>query len=165
MDKVGERKRTVGDISRELILKDKKITHSPAEQMASQLDKFEENVFKCVKENIKTFPEDFYVVVLTKKEKLMQNVIRNYFYGRLSCPTPNYDQIVYKYHKKEDKLDFLWVIPDKETSKYMVANTAKVDPSQWGLLQNVLKFADGSLFRLAKELNGEEEKTSILKDN
>ena len=159
-----KKRKTVGELSRNLLIKDTNPNHSVQEQTNEQLDKYEENIHLCVKENRSKFLGDFYVVVLTKKEKLMPNVIRNYFYGRISCPTPDYDQIVYKYHRKEDRIEFLWVIPDRNICKYMSANSKDIDPSQWELLSNILKFSDGSLFRLAKELNGEKEKTPELKD-
>jgi len=94
----------------------------------------------------------------------MPNVIRNYFYGRRSCPTPNYDQVVYKYHFKDDNLEFLWVIPSREICKHMMAHAIEIDPSEWQLLTYVQKFADGSLFKLAKKLNGEKEDSIELKD-
>ena len=160
----GKRKKTVGEISRDLSLKNEKITHSPTEQMTEQLGGYEENIELCIKNHINRFPGDFYVIVITKKERLMENVIRNYFYGRISCPTPDYDQVVYKYHIKGIHLEFLWVVPDKKTCLYLKKNAYKVDPSQMELLSYVLKFADGSLFKLAKRLNGEKELTPELKD-
>jgi len=159
-----DNRETIGKISRDLILKDIKSTHSIKEQGDAQLSDYEKNVYKCIEDNKHVIANDFYVVVLTKKEKLMQNVIRNYFYVRLSCPTPNYDQIVYKYHKKDERIEFLWVIPDREISKHMKKEAASTPPDQWELLSYVLKFADGSLYKLAKDLNGEEDNTIILKD-
>ena len=160
-----KKRRTVGDLSRELLLKDTNETHSPLEQTREQLKDYEENIGLCIKDGKKNFMSDFYVVVLTKKEKLMQNVLRNYFFYRLSCPTPDYDQVVYKYNIAEDKLDVLWVIPDKKTCVYFKEYTTEVDPSQWELLLYVLKFADGSLFKQAKSLNNEKNNTIELKDN
>jgi len=55
----------------------------------------------------------FYVCVITKKERLMDNVLRNYFLARSTCPTPQYDQTVYKYHRDSGAIQFLWVLPSK----------------------------------------------------
>lgn len=152
---------TVGKLARDLLLKND-VLPTPNEQKDEQLKEYEKNVEICVKDSKKKFIGDFYVVVLTKKERLLQNVIRNYFYGRVSCPTPDYDQIVYKYDKKSDSLDFLWVIPDRNTCHYLGTYSHKVDPSQWELLSFIFQFADGSLFKLAKKLNGEKDKTPEL---
>ena len=163
--KATEKKETVGKLARDLLLKNDVPTHSPAEQMREQLSEFEKNVEICLDEHKKHFPGDFYIVVLTKKEKLMQNVIRNYFYGRRSCPTPDYDQCVYLYNKQHNRLELLWVIPDRKTAKYFRDYSHEVNPTQYELLSYVLKFADGSLFKLAKKLNGEKEDTPELEEN
>lgn len=147
--------KTVGEASLDLRKKDVGSTPTPTEQMRENLTEYEQNVFECAERNKSTFNDDFYVVVLTKKEKLMPNVLRHYYLGRRSCPKPNYDQIVYKYTFKDDKLELLWVIPDRLTCIEFKKYSASIDPSQWELLSNILKFSDGSLFKLAKELNGE----------
>jgi hypothetical protein len=99
----------------------------------------------------------FYIVVITKKEPLLTNVYRNYFFSRNSCPTPDYDQTVYYYDKATDSLQFLWVVPSKDSCIYLKENALEVAPEERELLQFVLDFSDGSLFRLAKKLNGEKE--------
>jgi len=157
-----ERTKTVGSLSRDLLLKDTKPLHSPDEQMKEQLSEYEDNVNLCIKENKNKFTDKFFVIVITKKEKLMSNVIRNYFFARNSCPTPDYDQIVYKYDTKKDSIELLWVVPDKKTCIYMKSHTPLIDPSQFSLLSYVLRFADGSLFKLSKSLNNEKEKTPEL---
>ena len=150
-----ERRETVGKIATDLIKNSRDATHSIDDQMKEQLSGYEDNVMECVKRYKKIFPGDFFVVIEMKREKLLSNVIRSYFFGRLSCPTPNYDQIVYKHHRKDDKLEFIWVIPDRISSKFMETHTQLVPKDKFGVLAYVLKFADGSLFRLAKELNKE----------
>lgn len=159
-----ERRETVGKISRDLLLKNEVVTHSAEEQMREQLTDYEKNVIECIEKHKKIFTDDFYVIVETKKEKLMSNVIRSFFFGRLSCPTPNYDQTVYKYDRLLDKLELIWVIPDRISSKYMAENVSKIPPEKYSLLSYVLKFADGTLFKLSKELNGEKDETCELKE-
>ena len=162
---MGEGKKTVGELARNLQLNEDKILHSPNEQMKEQLSDYEKNVLECLQENKLKINMNFYIVVLTKKEKLMKNVIRNYFYARISCPTPNYDQVVYSYIKKDDDIKLLWVIPSRDACKHLKANATRTVPSQWELLTNVLKFADGTFYKLAKELNGEKTNTLELKDS
>ena len=152
---------TIGKISSDLIVKDPE-TKSPIEQMREQLSDYDKNIFECIERGVKTFSDDFYVVVITKKERLMPNVIRNYFANRVSCPTPEYDQTVYRYIAKEEAIAFLWVVPSKDTCQLLVTNKEQVDPSEFALLDFVLKFYDGTLFQMAKRLNGEEKDSIIL---
>jgi len=159
------KRKTVGQISAELLAKDLKCTHTAIDQTDENLTDYEKNIHITLDNNKKKFPNsDFYIVVLIKRERLMSNVIRNYFFARLSCPTPNYDQIVYKYHHDDDNLEFLWVVPDRETCKEMIINKANVPIEQWELLSYILKYADGSLYALAKDLNGERMDSPILKE-
>ena len=101
------------------------------------------------------FEGDFFIETITKKEKLLANTLRNYFSTRASCPTPHYDQTVYRYNSKKEEIEFLWVVPDKETALIFKENVDKIVPNERGLLKCILSYYDGSLFRLAKKLNGE----------
>jgi predicted glycosyltransferase involved in capsule biosynthesis len=85
----------------------------------------------------------------------MQTVIRNYFAYRLSCPTPNYDQSVFHYHHKDELLEHVWTIPDRQTCFTYLQHVPEIDSFEWSLLQNVLKFNDGTLFKLCQKLNNE----------
>ncbi len=145
---------TVGKIATDLSQKAPE-TRDPIEQMREQLTDYDKNIIECIESHKKQYTTDFYVIVITKKERLLQNVIRNYFTARLSCPTPEYDQVVYKYKRNEDSIDFLWVVPSKDTCQLLLANKHQVVPEEYGLLNYIIQFADGTLFALAKKLNGE----------
>ena len=116
---------------------------------------YEKNIFECVTTHKKVFFTDFYIVVLTKKERLMKNVIRNYFLARHSCPTPDYGQTVYRYNRKKDIINFMWVIPSKDSCYLLKDNALEVVPEERELLKYVLDFADGTLMKWAKKLNNE----------
>lgn len=98
---------------------------------------------------------DFFVSVLLKKEKILENVLRNYFIATKDCPTPFFDQTMYKYNSKKEAIEFLWVIPDQETCLTYKENAKKVVPSERALLQYILDYYDGTLHRICKTLNGE----------
>lgn len=98
---------------------------------------------------------DFFIASIIKKEHLLQNVIRNYFIPTIDCPTPTYDQTIYKYDAHKEALEFLWVIPDRETCLTLQENKDIVVPEERQLLQYVLHFYDGTLYKLAKKLNKE----------
>lgn len=101
------------------------------------------------------FDRDFYIVALLKKEKLLDNVLRNYFIPTISCPTPHFDQTVYKYDSKKENIEHLWTIPDEETSLIFLENKDKIVPEEQQLLSYILKYFNGDLFKLCKRLNGE----------
>jgi len=159
--KDGVKRKNVGELSLELSKKEP-AKHTAIDQMREQLKDYEKNIHECVKSNLGKFDGDFYVVCLTKKERLMQNVLRGYFFARQSCPTPDYDQAVYRYVRADNRLDFLWVIPDAAAVNFMKNNPNSVDPDRYALLGFVLQFADGSLLRLAKKLNSEKRDSNLL---
>lgn len=148
-------KETVGKLSLDLLNGAQELDHSSHEQMQQQLEDYERNVLECVASGKKIYPHDFYLVVETKKEPKLQNVLRNYFFHRSTCPTPTYDNVVYKYHRKDEQVEFLWVLPSKETYKMLLNHALEITPDQRELLQFVLDDQDGTLLRKCKSLNGE----------
>jgi len=150
---------TVGKISLDLSKKTPD-SRDPIELEREMHKDYEKNVFLAIERGKKEFGSLFYIVVITKKEPLMKNVLRNYFTPRSSCPTPDYDQALYKYDN--DTLTFLWVVPSKDTCELFRDNLLQIDPSEKELLQFVLRFYDGDLLRLSRKLNGEIEEGIIL---
>lgn len=158
------KKETVGKLAVDL-QKSNNAPVSVVEQMQESLSEYEQNVFECVEIGKKSFTnKDFYVVVTTKKERLLENVMRNFFYGRLSCPTPDWDQTVYKFKRKGEQLIFMWVIPSKQACNYMLQNEHLLPREEQHLLKYVKADRDGTLLRLAKELNGEKADSSLLEN-
>lgn len=151
---ISQNRDKVGKISVDLSQKTPD-TRSPIEQMRENLTDFDKELWICVERGKKEILGDFYLVVITKKEPLMENVLRNYFGFRNSCPTPDYDQTVYRYIKKDDDVSFLWVIPSKDACMMLIANRLIIDPEERELKEFVLRFAAGDLFKLAQQLNGE----------
>ena len=156
-----KRQYTVGKIATDLA-KQEAPTRDPIELERAMHKDYEDNVHLCIERSKKDYPRDFYVVILTKKERLLQNVLRHYFFGRATCPTPDYDQAVYKYHHEDDKLEFLWVIPSKTTCEHLRENALLVHELERDLLRFVLDFYDDTLMKKSKQLNGEELETPFL---
>lgn len=149
-----EKRDTVSKIAGDLIQKEAP-TRDPIELERASQEEYIKNVLECVDTHKKQFDSDFFVSVLHRQERSMPNVIRRVYFATKSCPTPNYDQIIYKYHKASDDLEFIWSIPDQKTTWTLWENAAVVTESERGLLKFVLDFTDGTLFRLCKKLNGE----------
>ena len=154
-----EKRETVGKISSDLLAKEP--VQATAYELGSEMSKtYADNLILCAERGKKDIDTDFFIVVLTKKEKLMPNVLRHFFGYRYTCPTPNYDQAVYKYTLKNDQIEFIWVIPDRTICWDYVRNRELVPPDQYPLLRYVLEFEDGTLTRRAKELNNEADLTN-----
>lgn len=121
-------------------------------------DSFENQVSIAVARGEKELEGDFYVVVLFKKERLLKNVVRQYFFPRLSCPTPEYDQIVYKYTRNSQKLEFIWVVPDKQSTIDLPLMAKVLPEDQQDLIQFVRDFNSGALDKLCATLNQKSKK-------
>ncbi|MDX1532844.1 MAG: hypothetical protein R3230_01405 [Nitrosopumilaceae archaeon] len=119
-------------------------------------DDYEKELITCIERGKQLYPDDFYVTILHKTERLMQEVNRFFFMPRLSCPTPTFDQVVYKFHRNEDMLEFLWVVPDQKVCEYYKNNALLIDPSEKELLNFVLDFYEGALDIKCKQMNGEQ---------
>jgi hypothetical protein len=153
---------TIGKIATDLIKKDDGYAVSAIDQARECTEDYMKNLYEAVETGIKKYPmSDFYVHVETKKEKLLENVLRNYFIVKHACPTPNYDQSVFKYHHEKGDLVFMWVIPDRGTCFYFKQNYAQIPAEEKELLQFIRMFDDGTLLKLAKRLNGEETETIV----
>jgi len=152
-----QKRETVGKISSDLIQKPLE-TKDAIEQTDAMLKNYPKNIEVCTMRGKQLYPrEDFFVVVIQKQERLMKNVIRSYFFPRRTCPTPNYDQIVYKYTHEKDQIDLIWVIPNREMSIDFIRNKELVPPQAMSLLKYILEFEDGTLTRQMKTLNKEED--------
>jgi hypothetical protein len=153
---------TVGKVARDLLLNNNKNDHTVEEQMKEQLSDYEINLFETITAGKSVYTGPFYLVVITKKERLMENVLRHYFFHRATCPTPDYDQAVYRYTPSDESIEFLWVIPAKDVCYHLRDNALVVDQKERELLKYVLEFFDDTLMIKAKRLNGENLLTPML---
>lgn len=58
----------------------------------------------------------FYLCVQTRRERILTNLVRNQFYTRETRPSPAIDLALYFYEPKDEKITFIWCIPDRETT-------------------------------------------------
>jgi hypothetical protein len=151
-----DKRETVGKVSSDLLQKEQ-TSQSPIELQRAMQEEYVDYLINCVQDHRKIFEGDFFVIVITKNEKLMPNVFRNYFFARTSCPTPEYDQTVFKYASAEEQIQYLWTIPSKDACIHLRDNALQVVPEERELLKFVLQFGDGTLYKLSKQLNGEIE--------
>lgn len=153
---IKQNRRSIGELSYELIKKD---TNSlPVRDLTDEMNKKNDKmqlIWDAVNAGKDLYEGDFYVVYLRKKELLTPNVVRNYFFPRKSCPTPTYHQSVFKYYRKDNKLELLWTLPSQDAVQYYLHNRLTIPPSQMQVLKYVLEFWDGTLDRFTQEENKE----------
>src|SRR5229473_2953273 len=119
---------------------------------------------ECAELGKKRFKGDFFVVGLLHREKVLGNVIRRRFYAFETCPRPAYDQTVFKYYRKEERLEYLWTVPDPDTCDHFVFHALEIVPEEHCMLDMILDFRDGTLDKKSRELNGEDEFGRLKKE-
>jgi hypothetical protein len=157
-----KRKKTVGQMSQERQFEQSETKVWPYVEVLAQ-DEFIPNLIKCVERGIEMFPDrDFYVSNAGKNEQLLANVIRSYWIPLNACPTPNYDQIVFKYNHQTGDLVEVWSIPTKDGCDYLIRNKKYIVSAEQDILAYTQAFLDGSLDKMAKFLNEEKEDAPSL---
>lgn len=154
-------KKTVGAYAQELLQKTPE-SQDPIELEHAMQEEYMKELHKCIDDSYSFYENIFYVTVITKAEKLMPNVFRNYFFARRTCPTPEYDQSVYRYNKELGRIEYLWTVPAKDVCYHLKENASHVVQSERMLLEFVLKFLDGTLLKIAQQNNKEESSTNII---
>jgi len=78
-------------------------------------------------------------------------------YSRRSCPTPKYNQCVWKYHHVSGELEFMWNIPQEILYWHVYRNAQKYlsDPETRHMAQFVTLMESGELLEWVKKENGE----------
>lgn len=155
------KKETIGKIATDLASKGHDSNNVIDVQRELQKD-YMANVWECINTNLSKLKGDFYIQVVTKREKLLENVFRNYFMAHQWCPSPDYNQSMFKFHRSNSTLQYLWTLPDPETAMYLVQNADYLPQQERELLEYVLMDYDGRLLRWCKKLNGESEKSPLL---
>lgn len=99
---------------------------------------------------------NFYICVCMKTER-MGNVPRTWTFARRSCPTPTFQQSVWKYHHKSGSLEFLWSIPDAVRYYHIINNPQFyiADKGYQELAKMVLLMESGELLDWVIKENGE----------
>jgi hypothetical protein len=157
------KKKTIGQIQVENLQKQPD-NIKVQDQSDAMLSDYMKNLFEAVDRGYFKYQDSFYIHVETKKEKLLETTLRNYFIDRKTCPTPNYDQSVYRYNKHAGQIEYLWTIPDRDTCFHLRDNALQIHPSERQLLNFVLQFDDGTLLKMCKKFNGEKSDSVLLEN-
>jgi len=136
---------------------------TPNEQAEERMKNYRKELIKCVEDNKKIFTGDVWVDVQKKTEKIgMGKAHRNYFFAKQACPSPTNDQDVFRYNRKEDRIEYIWSVPDEASCRDMINNALLVPPEKKELLGYVIDFREGRLLQRAKELNGEVKESPVI---
>ena len=156
-------KKTVGQIGEELLINDTSMTSLPALSQAIQ-EKYAQRLFETCEQGIKAFPSfNFFIVINATKDPAHVNLWKHQRDVIGLCPRPNYDQTVFRYNHDTGNLEHLWTIPSRNDCIAMKRDKHLVDPIEYPLLDNVLKFADGTLARWRNEFNKDQEERAVIK--
>lgn len=156
-----EIKQTVGAVSLDLMQKEAP-SRDPIEIQREMQKDYLKELIMCVETHKTKIDGDFFISVITKNERLMPNVFRNYFFATKSCPTPTYDQSIFRWNHRSEDIEYVWTVPSKDTCIHFRENVMMVVPEERQLLQFVLDFYDDTLLKIAKKFNNEEEKSPLL---
>jgi hypothetical protein len=137
--------------------------HSDDDDVIEYRRKIEPEIIKNIHETIAKAKDqdqyrgkDFYICLLMKTER-MGNIPRTFVLARKSCPTPTYQQSVWKYHRNSGELEFLWAIPEKILYYHIYHNAHKYiqDKECAGLAKFILLMESGELEEWVIKENGE----------
>ncbi len=160
---MSNQRQTVGALALELSQKEKEL-YVPSE-LQEEIHKGDAGInglMDCVEINRKIYQGDFYIVCITKRERLLPNTIRTQYLARFTCPTPSWDEAVYRFRAGDGSVEFLWVIPDKLTCEWMLEFPDQVPDDHLQLRDYVLQMYNGTLLERAKRINGESADSPLL---
>lgn len=115
-----------------------------------------ESLQNAVKRGETLYEGDFHVILLMRRDRILQNVLRDMFFPRKSCPTPTYDQTVFYFHRDTGDLEFLWTLPAKEVCKELIRFYDYLTPEEKALANHVIRWRNGDLLKIVKRINKEE---------
>jgi hypothetical protein len=125
-------------------------------ELAAEMKKeFMPNLFEAVNRGCLKWDGDFWIDIENKQEPLMPKMFRDMFQDKKDCPTPRYDQSLFRYNRQKGQIEHWWTIPDKDSCLHMLLNHKQIPPEEHQLLKWVIQFGNGELFKLSKKLNGE----------
>lgn len=132
---------------------------------------YEEEIWEAADRGVgdEAITGDFFIVVLFRREKLLPTVVRQQFFYRQSCPSPDYDQTVYKFYRKSEEIEYLWTVPSREGCAWIRSSQHELPKEQEQLISMVNAFYAGDLDLYAQKLNKETVKDgavlTVIKDS
>jgi len=156
-----EKKETLGSValqSEQKLLQEAE--HTVAERTEQATDERVRILNEAFELGKQKFDGDFYIEMCMKREKLFWNVETRWLpHVRRSCPTPMFEQTVYRYNRAEDILEYIWALPDINTACFLLENALVLPPEQKELIDFVIDFKEGRLHQIMLELEKADQRS------
>ncbi len=125
------------------------------------------NIFEAVDRGCEKYKGNFFIEAVDKQEKLTPNVFRTYYIDVMACPSPSWDHSVFRYNRKEGRIEYLWTLPRRDDAIMMLENAKEImnQPNETGekeLLRFVMMALNGALFKMMKAYNGEQPDSPLI---
>ena len=152
-----EKKKSYGQISRETLE-----NNTFDDNVIEYRRKMEPGVMKDIwgviiqaKSHLLYANRDFYIVATISPVQLADNQPLWKIWARRSCPTPVYNQNVWKYHHKSASLEYLWTIPHRGTYYFLLKNYNKLSKEEKWAADFCSAMESGALLQWVIKENGE----------
>lgn len=106
--------------------------------------------------------KNFYIIMHFRKHRLV-NEPGVLIVARLSCPTPVYNQAVFKYYRSAGSLEYLWSIPDAPRYYWLIKNMQNIPKDMQHEARFCFLMESGELERWVIKENGNKP-DGIIKD-
>lgn len=114
---------------------------------------YEDRIEEAIKKGLKEHEKDFFIAAHLRNEKGYSNVLPRQIIRVLkSCPWPTADQIVYRYHRRQDDLKILWMVVSRDMCIEIQMNPL-VDGYDQQTKRWVFDFLDGTLDQMSNKQN------------
>lgn len=122
-------------------------------------------LFEAIDAQCQLTPDDFYIEVLQKHERILPNAFRPHMMiTHSTCPAPCPDQTIFKYNQKAGRIELVWVLPPEDAIIHLLENYKYVHADEQQLLNFCAMYARGDLHKLMKKFNGEQPDSPLLEE-
>ena len=120
------------------------------ETMDAMTPRYYKELMATIETNNKKYDDEYYIVVLRKKEPWAMNVLRQWFVARQSKPSakvlredyPNHDLDLWRIDPKQYSVNFVWTLPTAQDSRTILANKECYSED---LVKTITMFNEGKL--------------------
>lgn len=115
---------------------------------------------KAIDSGKAAYVTDFFIEVCMQDARHLRST-QDHFIVRRSCPLPEFNRIVYRWHYNDNKIEYLWMLPSKYKALALYSNLLTPDEANNRAREFVMQYMDQSLHKKSDEINLELEKRII----
>ncbi len=108
----------------------------------------QKSTLKNIQEIVEThenYADEYYIVLMLQKDRVIPNLIRQKFIVRKTRPAPDYDLTLYHVDNRKCEISFQWTVPDEARCEDLFFNQATLNAEDQQAFSYVKKFAEGTL--------------------